>query len=114
MDLSESVKAVGTFGLYKPQLHTTAPVYMKTLETVVLNPVYLATAVFALFVGDTLKTNARKEIEENKEIQKIIKSKKEFKRFQKELENRFYVERRFYLFGFIPLGKVKYNDRIID
>lgn len=50
--------------------------YMKTLETVVLNPVYLATAVFALIVGDTLKTNARKEIEENKEIQKIIKSKK--------------------------------------
>ena len=69
LDLSESVKAVGTFGLYKPQLHTTDPVYMKTLETVVLNPVYLATAVFALLVGDTLKTNATKEIEELRKAQ---------------------------------------------
>lgn len=69
LDLSESVKAVGTFGLYKPQLHTTDPVYMKTLETVVLNPVYLATAVFALLVGDTLKTNATKEIEEFRKAQ---------------------------------------------
>lgn len=65
IDLSETVKELGTFGLYKSQLHITDDLaYMKTLETVVLNPVYLATAVFALFVGDTLKTNATKEIEE--------------------------------------------------
>ena len=77
MDLSELVKEVGTLGLYKSQLHITDLAYTKTLESVVLNPVYLATAVFALMVGDTLKTNAKKEIEENKEIQKIIKSKKD-------------------------------------
>lgn len=65
LDLSELVKAVGTFGLYKPHLHITDDLaYMKTLETVVLNPVYLATAVCAMLVGDTLKTNATKEIEE--------------------------------------------------
>lgn len=107
MDLSELVKEVGTLGLYKSQLHITDLAYTKTLESVVLNPVYLATAVFALMVGDTLKTNAKKEIEENKEIQKIIKSKKEFKKFQKELDNQYYVERQLYLFGFIPLGKKK-------
>lgn len=70
IDLSETVKELGTFGLYKSQLHITDDLaYMKTLGTVVLNPVYLATAVFAILVGDTLKTNATKEIEEFRKAQ---------------------------------------------
>ena len=70
IDLSETVKELGTFGLYKSQLHITDDLaYMKTLETVVLNPVYLATAVFAILVGVTLKTNATKEIEEFRKAQ---------------------------------------------